>query len=218
MVTISRSVEKIIEEHPFMQEALARGVINYAALAEEIKPRVESELKTTVKDSAIMMALRRLTEKLEKTFVTKPKFDKNSDVFVKSDLFEITIKKSKRTFSLLKKIYEFIDSDADFLTITQGITQVTIISNKRNKKKILEAVHGERVIKEIDNLCLIGTTIPMHSIEEVGYFYLVTRAFAWEDIPIVELVSTLTELNLIVNQRDVPRAFVVLKELVERNS
>ena len=95
MITISRTVEKIIEENSFIQEALSRGIINYAALAESIKPIIENEMKKQVKTSAIMMSLRRLTEKLERVFVKKPKFEKEAYVFVKSDLFEITIKKSK---------------------------------------------------------------------------------------------------------------------------
>ena len=136
MVTISRTVEKIIEENPFIQEALSRGIINYAALAEEIKPRIEIELKNKVKDSAVMMSLRRLNEKLEKSITIKPKFEKHTDIFVKSDLFEVTVKMSKNTFSLLKEIYSKIDPEKDFLSTTQGLTQVTMISNKRNKNKI----------------------------------------------------------------------------------
>ncbi|MEK6811433.1 MAG: hypothetical protein AABX96_02915 [Nanoarchaeota archaeon] len=218
MITISRTVEKIIEENSFIQEALSRGIINYAALAESIKPRIENEMKKQVKTSAIMMSLRRLTEKLERVFVKKPKFEKEADVFVKSDLFEITIKKSKKTFELIKQIYEIMDSHQDFMTTTQGPTQLTIIANKRNKKKILEILEKEHPFEEIDNLASIGTTIPTNAINEVGYFYIITRAFVWENIPIIELVSTLNELNLIIKENDVPKAFVILKETIRKNS
>ena len=74
MVTISRVVEKIVSENIFIQEALSRGIINYAAFAEEIKPRVEIELKEKVKDSAVMMALRRLQERIENKIIRKPQF------------------------------------------------------------------------------------------------------------------------------------------------
>ncbi len=49
MVTIARIVEKHIEERPFVQEALSRGIINNAALAEELIPIVEKELKKKMK-------------------------------------------------------------------------------------------------------------------------------------------------------------------------
>lgn len=218
MVTISRVVEKIIEDNPFIQEAISRGIINYAALAESIKLRVENEIGEKVKDSAIMMALRRLGEKLDKKLSPKVKFDHGTDIFVKSDLFEITVKKSRKIFGLMREIYETVDPERDFLTITEGLTQVTIISNERNKNKILEILKKERIISEIYNLSSLSTTLPSHAVEGVGYFYVLTRVFAWENIPIIELVSTLNELTLIVKEKDVPKAFTVFKEAIKNNS
>lgn len=218
MVTISRTVEKIIEERPFLQTALSKGLINYSALAEDIKPRVEKEMNEEVKTTAISMALRRVKEKLEKNFIRETKFEEDSDIFIKSDLFEITVKKSEETFSLIKEIYNVIDSEKDFLTITQGLNQITIISNKRNRDKILEIIEEEKTIKEINNLAAISTTLPIDAINGVGYFYILTRAFAWENIPIIEIVSTLTELNFILKENDIPKAFNLFKEVINRNS
>ena len=64
MVTVAHLVEKIIERRPFLEEAVARGIVNYAALAEELKPEIDKEMKKDTKPSAIMMAIRRLSEKL----------------------------------------------------------------------------------------------------------------------------------------------------------
>ena len=75
MVTIAHLIEKVIEEKPFLQEALSRGIINNAALAEELKPLIEKEMKKKVKFSAVNMAIRRLSEKLKGTFIQKAKFD-----------------------------------------------------------------------------------------------------------------------------------------------
>jgi len=218
MVTISGVVENLVEDNPFIQEAMSRGIINYAALAQDIKSFVEKETRKPVKDSAIMMALRRLGEKMENKFTKKIKFDENADIFIKSDLFEITVVKSEKTFNLIKVIYELIDSNKDFLTITQGLTQVTIISNRRHKDEILEILKDEHILMKIENISSIGTTLPKNCPEEVGYFYTITRAFAWENIPIIEIVSTLIELNLIVKEVDIPRAFDVLKGIIKKNS
>lgn len=218
MVTISRIVEKIIEDNPILQEAIHRQIINYAALAENIKPQVEREMKISVKTSAVMMALRRLGDKLEKSFVKTAKFDKDADIFIKSDLFEITLKKSKKTYSLIKDVYEKIDPEKDFLTITQGLSQITLISNKRNKKRITEIFGREKIVKEINDLACISTTLPINAIDQVGYFYNITRGFAWENLPIIEIVSTFTELSFIVREKDVPKSFLVFKEIINRNS
>lgn len=217
MVTISRVVEKIVEENAFIQEALSRGIINYAAFAQEIKPQIELELKAKVKESAVMMSLRRLGEKIEGKLIKKPKFNKNSDILIKSDLFEISIIKNTKSIELIKRIYEITDLNKDFLTVTQGLAQITIISTKKNKEKILEILEKEQTIGIMDDLSSISTTFPESCPEETGYFYLVTRAFAWENISIIEIVSTINEFTLIINEKDTPRAFVILKELIKKN-
>ena len=45
MVTVAHLVEKIIAQKPFLQEALSKGIVNNAALAEELLPEIEKELK-----------------------------------------------------------------------------------------------------------------------------------------------------------------------------
>src|SRR3989344_6037317 len=139
MVTISHLVEKIIEQKPFLQEALSRGVINNAALAEELIPQIEKELKKEVKFSAVNMAIRRLGEKLEKTFIKKPKFDKGSDISIKSDLIEITVYKTEDIQTKVKTLYDLVNfKNGDFLTITSGIHEVMIITNEKYEKKALD--------------------------------------------------------------------------------
>ena len=91
MVNMSFLVEKIIEQKPFLQEALSKGIVNNAALAEQLMPELEQQLKNKVKFSAVNMAIRRLSEKLE-----------NDDVHVlsvtvaESDRYRVTYKKNER--------------------------------------------------------------------------------------------------------------------------
>jgi len=217
MISISRTVEKILEERPFIQEALARGIINYVALAEEIKPNVEDYLGRNVKIPAIMMALRRNSEKLEKKIAKRPKFEKNTDIFIKSNLFEITIKKTKRNLDKTRDLYKFLNGDEDFLTITSGLHELTIISNGKYKDKMRNIFGLNNIIKEIGNLAAIGTKMPKNAVYEVGYFYTITRGFSLENIPIIEIISTLNEITLVLKESDIPRGFPLLKRIINNN-
>jgi hypothetical protein len=218
MVTISRIVEKLVEDSLFIQEALIDELINYASLAEKFKPLIEKEMKCSVKESAIMMSLRRLREKLEKKIVSKIFFDKNSEVVVRSDLIEITINKSKDNFKIIKEISQAIDKEKDFFTWTQGINQITILTNKKNGEKFNKIVPRKNIIREIEDLSMLSIVLPETAPDNPGYFYLITRTFAWENIPIVEIVSTLNELNIFVKTSDVPKSFRILKEIIDKNS
>ena len=59
MKTITSCVQEIISSRPFLEEALARELINFSALAKDLNPTISEMLRKPVKDGAIMMALRR---------------------------------------------------------------------------------------------------------------------------------------------------------------
>jgi len=218
MVTISHIVEKIVEQKPFLQEALSRGIVNNAALAEELKPEIEKELKKRVKFSAVNMAIRRLCEKLKKSFIEKAKFDKDSDITIKSDLIEIIVYKLENIENYLKKLYSIVDfKKGDFLTITQGLNEVMVITNKKYENKILATFPSRTIKKKIKNLSSITINIPESSVETLGLFYMITRALAWENINIVDIVSTFTELTFIISEKDTARSFDTLKRLIKKN-
>lgn len=218
MVTIAHLVEKIIEQKPFLQEALSRGILNNAALAEELRPHIEKELKKKVKFSAVNMAIRRLGEKLEKTFVTEAKFSKDTDITIQSDLIEVTLFTMEDVQKHIKNLYTIVDfRKGDFLTITQGRNEMMAITNKRFEKKILSLLPQEAIKKVIRNLSSLTIKIPIEAVETIGLFYLVTRALTWENINIVDIVSTLTELTFIVKEDDTSKAFEALKRLIEAN-
>ena len=218
MVTVSHLVEKIIEQKPFIQEALSNGIINNAALADQMLPEIEKELKKKVKFSAVNMAIRRLSEKLEQSFISKAKFDKNSDITLKSNLIEITVYKMEDSQEYIKELYSLVDiKGGDFLTITQGLHELMIITNEKYEKKILEMFPNKLIKKSIKNLSSITINIPEESIETIGLFYIVTRALNWENINIVDIVSTFTEMTFIIKEEDTARSFNVLKELIKEN-
>ena len=217
MVTVSHLTEKIIEKKPFLEDALAKGIINYVALAENLKPEIEKELKKKIKTSAIMMALRRLSEKLEKNFIKQAQVRfKETDITIKSDLFEITLLKSPSNIKNIKRIYDLIDSSrGDFLTITQGMYEITIISHKKYKNKMEKILEEEKVIKNIDNLSSLTIKIPISAVEQIGLFYVITKSLNWENINIIEIVSTLTEMTFILKEDKTSQAFNTIKRLIE---
>jgi aspartokinase len=219
MATAAQIVEDIVSQKPFLQEALSRGILNNAALAEQLMPEIEKQLKKPVKFSAVNMAIRRLAEKLEKTFAAAAKFDKDSDITIKSDLIEITIYKLEDVQKYVQEIYALVDlRKGDFLTLTQGLHEVMIITNRKYEDKILKVLPKRLVKKVVKQLSSISISIPEQAIKTVGLFYIATRALNWENINIIDVVSTYTELTFIINEEDTSRAFVALKKLIEENS
>ena len=218
MPTVAHIVKNIIEKKPFIQEALSRGILNNAALAEELTPVIERELGKKVKFSAVNMAIRRLAEKLEKTFVSRPKFNKKSDITIRSDLVAITLYKDEIMQKDFKKLYEIINiKSGDLLTITQGFHEIMLVINRKNRKKILKLFPKSSIKKMIKSLSSLTINVPIESIRTIGLFYSVTRSLTAENINIVDIVSTLTEMTFILDENDTARAFDILQRLIKEN-
>ncbi len=211
MVTVAHLTKKILQEKPFVHEALAKELINIGALAEMIQPKIEQEMGK-VKTSAVSMAIRRYVEKNKKEFYHRIKLSAKSDMLVKSNLFEISLFKSPTLFKKLMKLYDVVNfNEGDTLNIIHGNYEILIISNVKYKKRFKEILKGEKIKKEKQNISSLSTKIPKECIDTPGFFFAITKALALENIPILDLVNTETEATLILFDKDVTKAYDVLK-------
>ena len=92
MKTISSVVEQYIKKKPFLQSALAQGIINLTSLSRIVKPEIEDELGKDIRNGAIVMALKRLSDDLE--FRATHKIIK-----VLKNIGEITVRSSLTDFT-----------------------------------------------------------------------------------------------------------------------
>ena len=65
MVTISHLVEKIVNSRPLLYQAIEQDIISFGNLAAQIEGEIAEELGKTIKRSAVVMALRRYSEKIQ---------------------------------------------------------------------------------------------------------------------------------------------------------
>ena len=211
MVTISHVVSHIIVQKPYLDEALSRGIINYAGLAEELQPTIESELGMPVKITAVVMALRRYAEKSKKK-IKKKVFDYESEVIVKTKMCDIAVLKSQSLFKKLREIYKLADySKGDTLNILHGNYEISIIIGEKHIDKLMDLLKDEKIINIQKNLVSLAIKYEKEFSYTPGILFTVTRLFAWENINIFELISTLTELNCIISEKDISRAYSVLQ-------
>lgn len=210
MPTIAHIVEHEIRKKPFLQEGLVKGVISHSGLAEALLPTVKKELGKEVDKYAVIMAIRRHAEKLEKTFVGKKTLGFETDLTMKSGLIEMTLKNDSLEVNKLKRVYELVDfASGDFFTATRGLHETTLLTNRKHLSELKKLFPRTKSV--VDELGSITIRIPENSIEVAGLFFQVTRALAWENISIVEIVSTYTELTVILREDDLPKAFDALK-------
>jgi len=218
MVTIAHLTANLIEKKPFIEEAMSKGLINYGALADLIKPEIEVELKKEVKHSAVVMALRRYSEKSGEKLFKQIKFSESSDIMMRSGLIEVTIVKNPDSGELIKKLYDFVDvKKGDFISIVQGINELSIITNKKHEESFMKTLKKGDIKAVSKNLSSLTIKLPKGSTEMIGIFYIITRALSWENISIIEVVSTWGEMTCVVKTEDAPHAFKIIDNLIKEN-
>lgn len=214
MVTTQHIVNKMLEGKPYLQESLNLELINIGALAEYISKDVIRELGKEVKLSAISMAIRRFKDKIKKSSFNELLVNKKTDFTIKSNLFEVSVQKSSSIFNVLKRLYEAVNFDADdVLNIIQGNYEVLIISNEKYRDSFLKMLSSEKINLINESLTSLSIKIPPECIETPGFFFVVSKTLVWANINIVDQVNTPTELTLILEEKNITKAYNLLRNL-----
>ncbi|KYK29806.1 hypothetical protein AYK20_00285 [Thermoplasmatales archaeon SG8-52-1] len=200
-----------------MQEAINQKIVSYNKLAKILKPEIEEELDKKVKHSAIEMALRRNSEKLEKT-ISRPKFSYSIET-IKTDIFYLVLEDSPELYTKLATLYPIIDyKKGGVLNIIQGNYEVAVITNSKYKEKVLDILYNEKILETIDDLVSISLTYSKDFLFTPGILYDVSRFLAWENINAIDIILTKTEFSLIINKKDLMRCYKILGRFAENKS
>jgi len=214
MVTISQVVQKIIDQKTYVQESINKNIISYALLAKQIKPEVEDMLEKKVKTHAIEMALRRYSEYLKEKY-KEIKFDYSSDIMMKTQLCDISVLRSPTVIEQLKKLYDIVKFEkGDILNIIQGSNELSIVTNERYKSKFLEILEKEKILNIEEKLISLTMTFSKEFLYTPGVIFNIIRNISWENINIFEIVSTNTELTVIIHKKDAMKGYKALEKLI----
>jgi hypothetical protein len=215
MVTIPEAVEAVIRASPFLDEALARGIVNLSALARQIKGDVERATMKKVREGAVIVALARLRRKLgQRARRQRSVFKQTPDLTVRSNLVELTYANSERLAARRRTLIERHGGRAGiFLTVTQGIRETTIIAARELREAIRTIFKGERLIDTIDGLSSVTVLLPSGTAAVPGVYHYILKALAWEGVNVVEVVSTLNEFTIVLADEDIDQAFSLIKRL-----
>jgi hypothetical protein len=215
MVTISHVVQDILNKHVFLQEAINHGIVSYNKLADNIKPEIEAELGKKVKHNAIVMALRRYTEKLEKK-QNKPALNYFRETLLKTDVCYIIVEESHSALNKIQSLYNEMEfKQGKIFNIVHGNYEIGIITNSVTKEKVLQTLTDENVLRVVEDLVVVSLMYSKDYLFTPGVIYNVLRFIAWENINLLSLTLTPQELNILVDRKDTMRAYNTLEKLVK---
>lgn len=213
MISIADALNEIIQKYPFIEEGLAKDLINYSAFAREVRPEIEKKLYKSAKEGAIVMALKRISDNLSKRNKKNQKLNL-TNLTVKSNLTEFTFLNSESLADKQRTLFNQLADKKDiFCAVSQGVRETTFIADPEAALAIERVFVSENLVAKIDNLSSITIYLPKEVVYIPGVYYQVLKILSWEDINVIEVLSTYTELTIIVENKYVDQAFSALKKL-----
>ena len=216
MKTVSSIVENYIKTKPFLLNALSLGIINLTSLSRNIMIELESEFGKEVKQGAVVMALKRLTE--ERDFRLNHKINKVikniGEITVRSALTDYTFAVSETVLNKQAELISDINAlPGVFYTSSRGVNEINIVVSKSVNELVDKHLINEKLIQKLDDLASITVKLPKENILIPGIYYFIFQRLAWEGVIINEVISTSNEFTILVSEDQVDVAFKVIKDL-----
>lgn len=216
MKTVSSIVENYIKTKPFLLSALSQGIINLTSLARNIMNELDTELGKEVKQGAVVMALKGLSDDLDFRVNHKiSKVLKNiGEITVRSSLVDFNFGVSETILNSQAELISEINKYPDiFYTSSRGVNETNIVVSESVAHLVDKHFAGEKLLEKTDNLASITIKLPKENVSTPGVYYFIFQRLAWEGIIINEVISTSYEFTIFVGDDKVDVAFKVIKDL-----
>ena len=216
MASVAAAVKTIINRSPFISEMLIQDVISFSNLAKSLQPKVEALYGESVNTAAIVMAIRRYSEELKEAQkgVVKGRID--YEIQMKTNIYDVNFSRDDSFIPRLSELYGIVRPDqGDFLNITIGSNEITLAVSENHRTTVDELTKGQRIVHRYSDL--VALTIVFHGdfLQTPGILYLAVRKLAWENINIIEIVSTMNVLTFVIRREDSHKAYEALEAFLD---
>lgn len=216
--SVSGCVKRIVDKSPFIHEMLINGILSFSNYASSIQDEVQKAYGKEVKASAIVMALRRYAEELRKGSYKKHVGNVEYGIVMKTNIFDLNLVRRDSFISKLGVLYGQISTEkGDFLNITLGSHEVSLAVSEKYRSLVGELAKDEEVLHQMDDLVALSLVFTGDFLQTPGIVYEAVRHLAWEQINVIEIVSTMNELTFVIKREDSMKAFDVLQGFLGAN-
>lgn len=206
MRKVSEAVQALVEANPTLQFGLHHRLLNLSQVARFICPLVAARVRKPVRPSAVLMSLSRLQRRWEVQQPAPQRRFRVDRINVQGGLCALTLPKQVGTLRELAELFNRVQREGGYLTLTEGVSEVTVILEQRHLSLVPEllSIAPRRVRHRLAGL---GVKFQDAYLETPGLLYQLLQQLALQDINVVEVASTTTEFNIYLADRDVQLAF-----------
>lgn len=212
MPSISTSVERIVMESSFLMEGLSRNLINLSELARQLQPQLESDMWRPVGQAAVVMALRRVAERLPDA-ANQPAavVPRTGELTTRTELTEYTFRHSDSIGECHRQLLDRTAAmEGAFVTVTRGVNEVMVICGRSVRAVVEQVFAGERLLTRQDNLNALTMHLDPSCSRTSGLHHTLLKQLAWEKVEVVNMICTYTEMTILLEQNQTGAAFNVM--------
>ena len=212
-LSISKTVQNLIENDLPIQDALARGYGNYSAIARILKPRIEEIYGRKVDLAGVITAVKRARV----TYTPKTEYQKivaESRITLRTDVAKISIEKTRRSLEKARLISA--DFPEAFFQVLEGASTLTLITDEGIFDEVRSIFKKEEILGEKRNLAALIVQSPHEIVDTPGCIVAFYNPISRAHINIEETVSCFTETIIVLRMEDAAKAFSILSDLIFR--
>ncbi len=212
MNTITSVVHNMLRHQPFLDDALAKDLINFSSLAAHLQPEVEKELRKPVQQGSIIMALRRYAPK--KHLLKNTSFREMGDIVVRSGITEYTYLNSSSILASQAELMNIVkDERGVYLNYSSNYKESNILVSAELTETVASCFRNETLVSVKSELSSITIELPKNSSKSVGLYFYIFKLLAYEGIPVFEMISTSNYFALFLEKEFINRAFLLMNEI-----
>ena len=219
MVTVQHLVKRELEKNPFLIDVMQQELVNISALALKLQPAIKRELGKEVKLSSIGMGIRRYKRDISKKAMLDWKFPKDMEISTKSQIYEVAIEKTSKIPDILEYIHKHVKrGKGEFLSVTEGTYEICIFTNQVNKKLVRNALKGQKITFELDNLAYVTMEWEKITKDIPGIYYRITRSLAFKGISIQSLYTIGSEMMIFFKEDAFLDAYQTIINIIQNRA
>lgn len=214
MLKISDAVATTLLQDMEALHVFKADCLNLSAYAKKIQPTIMQMVKKDVQVGSIVIALTRLRTLVQQQPNLHP-LPTAMNMSVRSGLMELVYERTDHNVQYFNQAQQQLQtSTEDFLIATQGIAEITLIIDQKKLTELQSIFTNITPRFTLPNLSALTLRTTSKDIYTPNVFFTILRPFALEQINIIEIISTYTEITLMFEQKDVQRGFKVLEQFL----
>ncbi len=208
MIRISETLRDIVKGNPFLEFGVHHGLFNLTQLARYLQPQVEARAMKEVQVSAITMNLSRLQRRLAPATPAPERFVIDN-VTIHSGLSTVTYPRNPEVQAKLNALYNRIHEEGGFCSLSQGLRELTAIFESRFRPELGQQIR-QPPLYEHERLASVGVQFGARYADIPGMLYMLLQRVTLQNINLIEITSTYTEIIFFIDETDTRTVFDTL--------